>query len=155
MATQSSGGSQPDNRPKVMARAVDSALAKRIAAAADAKAKELGVTICVAVVDDSGNLVFYSRGDTCTFANFETSRGKAAMAVGFRRPTKDYKAFVAQSMEAAAVWMTISNQLGMVIGGGGYPITKDNVVIGGVGCGGAPGDIDHLCAEAAAKAVST
>jgi uncharacterized protein GlcG (DUF336 family) len=130
-------------------------IARRAADAANAKAQELGTTISVAVCDEAGNLVFFSRGDTCTFANFETSRGKAAMAAGFRRPTKDYKSFVAQNMETAALWMTISNQLGMVVAGGGYPITKNNVVIGGIGCGGAPGDVDHLCSEAGAKAVSS
>lgn len=144
-----------DNRPRVMSRTLDAALARRAADAADAKAAEHGVTISVAIVDESGNLVFYSRGDTCTFANFETSRGKAAMAAGFRRPTKDYKAFVAQNMETAALWMTISNKLGMVVGGGGYPITENNVVIGGIGCGGATGDIDHWCAEAGALAISS
>lgn len=146
---------QIDDRPKVMSRSLNAALARRAAEAADAKAAEHGGTISVAIVDESGNLIFFSRGDTCTFANFETSRGKAAMAAGFRRPTKDYKAFVAQNMETAALWMTISNKLGMVIGGGGYPITENNVVIGGIGCGGATGDIDHWCAEAGAQAINS
>lgn len=138
-----------------MRRAMNAALARRVADAADAKAKELGITISIAIVDDSGNLVFYSRGDTCTFANFKTSCAKAEMAAGFRRPTRDYKAFVAQNMETAALWMTISNKLGMVIGAGGYPITENNVVIGGIGCGGSTGDNDHGCAEAGALAVSS
>jgi uncharacterized protein GlcG (DUF336 family) len=42
----------------------------------------------------------------------------------------------------------------MIIGAGGYPITRDGVLIGGIGCGGATGDEDHLCAEAGAKAIS-
>lgn len=146
---------QGDTRPKVMPHALTADVARRAAAAADAKAAELGTTISVAVVDESGNLVFFSRGDTSTFANFETSRAKAAMAAGFRRPTKEYKALVAQNAEAAAVWMSIAGRLGMVIGGGGHPVTTDNTVIGGIGCGGAPGDIDHLCSEAGTAAVST
>ena len=43
----------------------------------------------------------------------------------------------------------------MIIGAGGYPITRDGVLIGGIGCGGATGEQDHLCAEAGAQAVGS
>jgi uncharacterized protein GlcG (DUF336 family) len=129
------------------------ALAKRAADAADAKARELGVeTISVAVCDESGNPVYFSRGDTCSFITFTTAKGKAAMAAGFRRPTKDY---LEHARDHAALWAGVSGQLDMITGPGGFPITRNGVLIGGIGCGGALGEEDHLCAEAGACAVST
>lgn len=141
-----------DPRAKVPARTMNQDIAKRAGAAADAKARDLGMTISVAVVDESGNLVYFSRGDTCSFITFETAKGKAIMAAGFRRPTKDY---IDHSRTNAALWSSVARSLDLVIGSGGYPIVQNNVIIGGIGCGGALGDEDHLCAEAGAKAVST
>jgi uncharacterized protein GlcG (DUF336 family) len=141
-----------DPRAKVPLRAMNSELARGAAEAAQAKARELGHTISVAVVDESGNLVFFSRGDTCSFITFETAKGKAAMAAGFRRPTKDY---VPHAREDAAFWTGVGERLGMIVGPGGYPITREGVLVGGIGCGGALGEEDHLCAEAGAKAVSS
>jgi uncharacterized protein GlcG (DUF336 family) len=141
-----------DPRAKVPLRAMNAELARRAAEAAQAKARELGQTISVAVVDESGNLVFFSRGDTCSFITFETAKGKAAMAAGFRRPTKDY---VPRAREDAAFWTGVGERLGMIVGPGGYPITREGVLVGGIGCGGALGEEDHLCAEAGAKAVSS
>src|SRR5579864_2593396 len=141
-----------DPRAKVPLRAMNGELARRAVEAAQAKAREFGQTISVAVVDESGNLVFFSRGDTCSFITFETSKGKAALAAGFRRPTADY---MAAARENPTFWTGVSAELGMIIGPGGYPITRDGVLIGGIGCGGALGEEDHLCAEAGAKAVSS
>ena len=141
-----------DPRAKVPTRVMTGEVAGRAAEAAQAKAREFGQTISVAVVDESGNLVFFSRGDTCSFITFETAKGKAAMAAGFRRPSKDY---VEAARENAAFWSGVGERLGMIVGPGGYPITREGVLVGGIGCGGALGEEDHLCAEAGAKAVSS
>src|SRR5262249_2907015 len=106
----------------------------------------------VAVCDESGNLVYFLRGDTCSFITFETSKGKAALAAGFRRPTNDY---LAAARESPAFWTGVSAALGGIIGPGGYPITRDGALIGGIGWGGALGEEAHPCAGAGAKAVSS
>jgi len=131
---------------------MNSELVHRAAEAAQAKAREFGQTISVAVCDESGNLVYFLRGDTCSFITFETAKGKAALAAGFRRPTNDY---LSAARENPAFWTGVGAQLGMIIGPGGYPIARDGALIGGIGCGGALGEEDHLCAEAGAKAVSS
>jgi len=141
-----------DPRAKVPVRPLTSEVARRAAEAAQAKAREFKQTISVAVCDESGNLVYFLRGDTCSFITFETSKGKAAFSAGFRRPTQDY---LALARENPAFWTGVGESLGMIVGPGGYPITRDGVLIGGIGCGGALGEEDHLCAEAGAKAVST
>jgi uncharacterized protein GlcG (DUF336 family) len=127
-------------------------LAQRIAMAAGEKAKQFGKEISIAVVDESGHLVYFARGNSCGFISFETAKGKASMAAGFRRPTSS---LVEASRENPAFWMEAASKLNGIIGAGGYPITSDGVLIGAIGCGGATSEEDHLCAEAAAAAIST
>lgn len=142
---------EPDRRAKVPARVMTLALARQAADAALAKALELNCAMSVAVVDESGNLVYFVRGDEASFITFETARGKAVAAAGFRRPTKDYEPHF---QSHPAFWASIAQNLKLVPGGGGYPLTRDGVMIGGIGCGGGIGGDDEACAEAGAKALS-
>ena len=79
-----------DTRAKVPQRVMCQALAAAVVAAAQGKAQALGIDISVAVVDESGNLVHFVRGDRCSFITAETARGKAVMAAGFRKPTHEW-----------------------------------------------------------------
>ncbi len=141
-----------DQRAKVPERAMNQALAEKVVRAAQAKARQLGITMSIAVVDESGNLVYFVRGDTSSFITFETARGKAVMAAGFRRPSQDYEPHF---KEHPAFWSSISANLKLVPGPGGFPLTRNGVMIGGVGCGGGLGGEDELCAEAGARAVNS
>jgi len=145
---------QPDKhkRARVPDRVMTQALAETVVKAAQAKAEEMGLTMCVAVVDESGNLVYFARGDTTSFITFETARGKAVAAAGFRRPTQDYEPHFKSHQ---AFWSSIAGNLKLVPGPGGYPLTRNGVMIGGVGCGGGLGGEDELCAEAGALAIGT
>jgi len=141
-----------DKRAKVPQRAMNLACAEKVVRAAQKKARELGITMSVAVVDESGNLVYFVRGDTSSFITFETARGKAVAAAGFRRPTQDYEPHF---KEHPAFWSSIAENLKLVPGPGGYPLTRNGVMIGGVGCGGGLGGQDELCAKAGARAVNS
>jgi uncharacterized protein GlcG (DUF336 family) len=145
--------SQPvekDKRARIPARVMTQQIAETVAKAAQAKAEELGITMSVAVVDESGNLVYFARGDTSSFITFETARGKAVAAAGFRRPTHEYDAHFRAN---PAFWSSIAGNLKLVPGPGGYPLTRDGVMIGGVGCGGGLAGEDELCAEAGAASI--
>lgn len=141
---------EPDKRARVPVRALTEELARKVGDAAQAKAASLGITMSVAVVDESGNLVYFVRGDTCSFITFETARGKAVAAAGFRRPTEAYDAHFKAN---PAFWASIAANLKLVPGPGGYPLTQDGVMIGGVGCGGGLAGEDELCAEAGVHAI--
>ena len=141
-----------DKRARVPARVMTQALAEKVAKAAQAKARGMGITMSVAVVDESGNLVYFVRGDTASFITFETARGKAVMAAGFRRPSQVYEPHFQAN---PAFWASISANLKLVPGPGGFPLTRDGVMIGGVGCGGGLAGEDEACAEAGAKAISS
>jgi glc operon protein GlcG len=141
-----------DKRARVPARVMTQELAHAVVAAAQAKAREMGIEMSVAVVDESGNLVYFVRADNTSFITFETARGKAVAAAGFRRPTQDYEAHFKSN---PAFWASIAGNLKLVPGPGGYPLTRDGVMIGGVGCGGGLSGEDEICAEAGARAISS
>ncbi|MFT4065535.1 GlcG/HbpS family heme-binding protein [Paraburkholderia sp.] len=143
---------QTDRRAQIPARIMTEALARTVADAAQTRARELHITMSVAVVDESGNLVYFVRGDTCSFPTFETARGKAVMAAGFRRPTHEYDEHFRQN---PAFWTSISDSLKLVPGPGGFPLTRDGVMIGGVGCGGGLAGEDEMCAQAGAQAIGS
>jgi uncharacterized protein GlcG (DUF336 family) len=143
---------EKDKRARVPERVMTQELAEKVVRAAQAKAREMGMTMSVAVVDESGNLVYFARGDTTSFITFETARGKAVAAAGFRRPTRDYEP---SYQSHPAFWTSISGNLKLVPAGGGYPLTRDGVMIGGVGCGGGLGGEDEACAEAGARAIGS
>jgi uncharacterized protein GlcG (DUF336 family) len=143
---------QEDKRARVPRRHMTQGLAERAARAAQERARELGVTMSVAVVDESGNLVYFVRGDQCSFITFETARGKAVMAAGFRRPGKDFNELFRAN---PAFWAAIAEPLKLVPGAGGYPLTHDGEMIGGIGCGGGAIGEDEVCAEAGARAISS
>ena len=129
-------------------------MAEKAVKAAQVKARELGITMTVTVVDAAGRLVLSARGDGTGFFTPETSRAKAVAAAAFRRPTKD----MAKLRESApAFWSNVA----AVLGGealpsiGAVPLFSGGTLIGAVGCGGGTGEQDHLCAEAGAAALGT
>ena len=141
-----------DRRPQLAQRVMNQEIAERAARAAQAKAAELGAPISVAVVDESGNLVYFVKGDGANFHTFETARGKAVTSAAFRRPTHE---MVDGFRGNPAFWAGLAESLHMMPGAGGHPLSQNGVMIGAVGCGGALGDVDEQCSEAGANAVST
>jgi uncharacterized protein GlcG (DUF336 family) len=141
-----------DRRAKVPKRVMTQALAEKAAKTAQAVAVKEGLTVSVAVVDESGNLVFFVRGDDASFITFETAKGKAVTAAGFRRPTHE---FMDSFTSNPANWASLSEKLDLLPGPGGHPLTQDGYIIGGIGCGAHPGDFDERCSGAAASAINT
>jgi glc operon protein GlcG len=128
-------------------------IAQRAAAAALARAREIGANMSVAVVDEAGRTVLVLRGDGASFLGPETARVTAVTAANFRRSTKALG-------ESAAANVLFWQSAAAVTGGellpsmGGAPIRKDGRVIGAIGCGGGQGVQDDDCAERGAAAVS-
>ena len=138
-------------RAKLAPKPLTQAIAKKAGDTALAKAAELETTMSVAVVDESGQLVYFVRGDGTGFHTFESSRGKAATSAAFRWPTESMgKLFT----EHAGFFASLAN-IGLVPVGGGVPITKDGYLIGAIGCGGGSPANDEICAQAGAGAVSS
>jgi uncharacterized protein GlcG (DUF336 family) len=140
-----------DRRVKAASRVMNQAIAEQAVKAALARAVEIGTSMSVAVVDESGTLVYFVKGDATGLHTFETARGKAVTAAAFRRPTTDMLDSVRNN---PAFWASLA-RLDIVPGAGGYPLTQHGVLIGAIGCGGGIGEQDEQCAEAGARAVNT
>lgn len=128
-------------------------LADTVARAALAKARKLGVTITVSIVDESGRLVLCMRGNGLSFLTPEFAQAKAVAAVAFRKSTED----LAISREKfPAFWNTVPSIASepLLPTKGGVPLIVNGHVIGAVGCSGASSDDDSECAMAGASQLS-
>src|SRR5258706_8636075 len=126
-------------------------LAQNMVDAALAKARELGVTENVAILDDGGNLKAFSRMDGASMPTIEIALKKAYTAL-FGVSTQDFFNFIQRDPSLLAGMPTLAR---VAAWGGGVPIKVDGEAVGAIGLSGAPtvqNDID--CAKAALALVS-
>jgi uncharacterized protein GlcG (DUF336 family) len=123
-------------------------VAKKIAAACEAKAKQEGWKMNVAIVDSGGNLKYFLRQDDAFLKSIEIAQMKAGTSAGFPFSTK-------QVAEIAATRVPgIAHVPGIATFEGGLPImTADGKHIGAVGVSGATAEQDGICAQAGLDAV--
>jgi uncharacterized protein GlcG (DUF336 family) len=137
-----------DTFPK---QSITSEAAHRIVAAAEAKAAEMGKPMVIAIVDDGGVLKAFSRMDGAALLSVQVAQDKAYTAVGFSMPTHGWHDFIKDDAPLADGAPTGIDRL--VIFGGGYPITVDGQVVGGIGVSGGHYSEDQEVAEAGLSAV--
>lgn len=120
--------------------------AKKIAAVAEVAAREKGVGVVIAVVDDGGHLILLHRLDDTQVASVNVGIGKARTAAIYRRPSKDFEDQI-RAGRVAALALADSTPLQ-----GGVPIKLDGKVIGAVGVSGDTPQVDEGIAIAGANA---
>lgn len=127
-------------------------MAEKGVKAALAKAKELGISMTVTIVDEADRLVLSARGDGTGPFTPETSKAKAVAAVAFRRSTRE---MVEQYKSNPLFWDSIlAVPSGQALPStGAVPIVQRGRVIGAIGCGGGTTEQDHACAESGANAI--
>lgn len=108
--------------------------AHRMIAAAEAKAREIGVPMVIAVCDESGVLKAFSRMDGAALLSVQVAQDKAYTAVGFGLPTEGWHDFIRDDPPLAAGAVGGIDRL--VIFGGGYPIKAGDRVVGAIGVSG-------------------
>src|SRR5260370_10259292 len=118
----------------VKKHSISSELAHKMVDAAVAKAKELGVTENVAVLDDGGNLKAFSRMDGAPFLCIEMAQNKAYTAL-FGVSTQDFFNFIQGDPSLLAGIPTLAR---VAAWGGGVPIKVNGEVVGAIGLSGAP-----------------
>ncbi len=125
--------------------------ARRIIAAAEKKAAEIGQPMNIAVADAGGNLVAHVRMDNAWIGSVDISIKKAWTSRAFDITTKD----LAANSQSGDQFFGIhaSNNGKVMIFAGGIPLRKDGKVIGAIGVSGGSGDQDHAVAEAGAAAL--
>jgi uncharacterized protein GlcG (DUF336 family) len=130
---------------------ISSELAQKMVNAAMAKAREIGVSENVAILDDGGNLKAFSRMDGAPLPSIEMAQNKAYTAL-FGISTQDFFNFIQGDPSLLAGIPTLSR---IAAWGGGFPIKVDGEIIGAIGLSGAPTvQNDEDCARAALALVS-
>jgi uncharacterized protein GlcG (DUF336 family) len=132
-------------------QSVSTDLARRIVTAAEEKARDLGVPMNIAVVDESGVLKAFSRMDGAALLSVQIAQDKAYTAVGFGMPTHGWFDFIKDDPPLAAGAPSGIERL--VIFGGGYPISVDGTVVGAIGVSGGHYSQDQEVAEAGLSAL--
>jgi uncharacterized protein GlcG (DUF336 family) len=126
-------------------------LARRMVDAAVAKAREIGVSENVVILDDGGNLKAFGRMDGAPIPTIEMAQNKAYTAL-LGVPTQEFFNFIQSDPSLLAGIPTLAR---MAAWGGGFPVKANGEVVGAIGVSGAPtvqNDVD--CARAALGLVS-
>ncbi len=124
--------------------------ARRVIAAAEKKAKEIGQPMNIAVADAGGNLVAHVRMDGAWLGSVDISIKKAWTSRAFDIATKD----LADHSQSGSQFFGIhaSNDGKVMIFAGGIPLKNGDKVVGAIGVSGGSGEQDHAVAEAGAAA---
>ena len=123
-------------------------IAKRIAAAAEAKANANQWKVVIAVLDDGGHLVYLQRADGTQFGSIEVAIGKAYSAIAFKRPTKAWEERLA---EGRLGFLSFSKDFVLIEGG--LPLALNGEIIGSIGVSGVQSSQDGEIAAAGAAAL--
>src|SRR6188508_3015955 len=124
--------------------------ARRIIAAAEKKAAEIGQPMNIAVADEGGNLTAHIRMDDAWIGSIDISQKKAFTSRAFDISTKDLAAHSQSGGQFFGIHA--SNDGKIMIFAGGIPLKKKGKVVGAIGVSGGSGDQDHAVAEAGAAA---
>jgi uncharacterized protein GlcG (DUF336 family) len=124
--------------------------ARRVIAAAEKKAAEIGQPMNIAVADVGGNLVAHVRMDGAWLGSVDISINKAWTSRAFDIATRD----LAEHSQSGGQFFGInaSNDGKVMIFAGGIPLRQGGKVVGAIGVSGGSGDQDHQVAEAGAEA---
>jgi len=124
--------------------------ARRVIAAAEKKAEEIGQPMNIAVVDQGGNLIAHARMDKAWMGSVDISINKAWTSRAFDISTKE----LGESSQSGDQFFGIhaSNHGRVMIFAGGIPLKRGGQVVGGIGVSGGLGKQDQAVAEAGAAA---
>ena len=98
---------------------------------AQEKAKEIGVPMCIAVTDDSGNLIAFERMDGGKAHSIEVAQDKAFTAGAARKATHEYNAVNTPGNLAFGIHTEAGGHISTV--GGGLPVVIEGDCVGGIG----------------------
>jgi uncharacterized protein GlcG (DUF336 family) len=126
---------------------IDLEQALELIAAAKEEAKKIEVPMVIGVVDGGGNLVALQRMDGALLVSIDIAANKAYTAVAIKIPTHE----LAKLTQSGQPLFGIHNADGgrIVIFGGGFPLERNNEIVGGIGVSGGSVEQDIQCAEAA------
>lgn len=121
--------------------------AKKMTAAAETKARSMGIAYCVAVVDAGGRLISFLRQDGALIGSIDLAIDKAVTAILFDKTTSELSSLAQSGRPLFGIQE--SNGGAVVIFGGGIPVWSEGAFIGAVGASSGTVEQDVAVAEAA------
>ncbi|MBM3487126.1 MAG: heme-binding protein [Alphaproteobacteria bacterium] len=126
--------------------------ARVMLAGAERKAVEIGVPMCIAVTDESGNLIAFSRMNGGKVTSISIAIDKAFTAAAARRPTHVYNELCRPGSPTFGIHITNEGHFSII--GGGVPVTVDGEIVGGIGASSGTPAEDIAVAEAGIAALT-
>lgn len=123
--------------------------ARKLLEGARDKATSIGVPMCIAVTDESGNLIAFERMNGGKITSITIAIDKAFTAGGARKATHEYGAASQPGAPAYGIASAIGGRL-MVVGGG-LPVIVDGAVVGAIGVSSGTPQQDLEVAQAAVE----
>ena len=125
-------------------------VAQQIIAAAIKKAEQIKQPMCIAVVDEGGNLVEHVRMDGGCLGSIDISIHKAYTARAFNCSTKELAANSQPGKQFYGIH--VSNIGKIMIFAGGIPLKENGKIVGAIGVSSGSEEEDVAVAEAGVKA---
>jgi len=122
--------------------------AKKVAAAASAKAIAEGWTVVIAIHDNGGNLIYLERADGTQLGSIVVAQEKSRTALMFKRATKVLEDTV---LSGRVHMMSLP---GITSVEGGLPLVVDGEIVGSIGVSGVQSSQDGQVAAAGAAVLT-
>ena len=110
------------------------------------KATEIGIPMCIAITDESGNLLAFERMDGGKVTSITIAMDKSFTASAAKKATHDYNAINVPGNLVFGIHTEVGGRLSSV--GGGIPVIVDGEVVGGIGLSSGTPAQDMECAQA-------
>jgi len=109
-------------------------------------AEEIGVPMCIAVTDESGNMIAFQRMDGAKILSVGLASDKAYTSAISRRPTHEYNDLCVPGSLVFGIHTSSGGRFSTV--GGGYPVIIGGDTVGGIGCSSGTAEQDMACSLA-------
>jgi glc operon protein GlcG len=126
--------------------------AKAVLAAAEKRAGEMGVPMNIAVVDDGGHLLAFSRQDGAKLSSVAIAINKAVSAAIRRQPSGPYL-LEGQADLRVSLALAIGSHAQQTPLRGGLPLMVDDVCVGAIGVSNGSEEQDTDVAQAGVAAL--
>jgi glc operon protein GlcG len=126
--------------------------AQAVLAAAEKRAREIGVPMDIAVVDDGGHLLAFARQDGAKVSSVQIAINKAESAALRRQPSGPYVVNDQPDLRVSLA-LAIGSRAHQTPLRGGLPLMVDSVCVGAIGVSNGTEDQDTDVARAGAAAL--
>ena len=128
-------------------RRLDVDEAQTLIEGAAAKAREIGIPMCIAVTDESGHLIKFERMNGGKISSISIAIDKAFTGAVARKGTHEYNQLCVPGSQTFGIHISNGGHFSII--GGGLPVFVAGEIVGGVGVSSGTAEQDRICAEAA------